>query len=187
MDLDRVEQAISPKTGAVVATSLFGYPVDLDRLNRIRARYPHIHIIQDCAHSFAAKWKGRPVHREGTAAIFGLNISKLLTSVFGGMVTTENEWLYTKLKKLSDQELKPASWKKRIRRLLYLASVYPIFLEPIYTLINQLERSGLLNHFVQYYDEKQIDMPPDYLERMCSLEACVGAENLKRYDSISDP
>lgn len=184
MDLDKAEQAISPKTGAIVATSLFGYPVDIDRLDQIRARNPHIHIIQDCAHSFAAEWNGRPVHREGTAAIFGLNISKLLTSVFGGMVTTENEWLYSRLKKLADQELRPASWKKRIYRLIYLASVYPTFFEPIYTLINQLERAGLLNRFVQYYDEKRIDMPPDYLERMCSLEARVGAENLKRYDSI---
>ena len=184
MDLDKAERAISRKTGAVVATSLFGYPVDTDRLENFRRCHPHIHIIQDCAHSFAAEWNGRPVNREGSAAIFGLNISKLLTSVFGGMVTTDNEGLHSKLKELAGQELRSPSWKKRISRLLYLASVYPTFFEPIYTLINQLERSGLLNRFVKYYDEKQIDMPPDYLERMCSLEARVGAENLKRYHSV---
>lgn len=184
MDLNKVEQAISSKTGAIVATSLFGYPVDLDKLNDIRARHPNIHIIHDCAHSFAVKWKECNVHLEGVAAVFGLNISKLLTSIFGGMVTTDSQTLYSRLKQLCELELKPASWKKRIRRLLYLATVYPTFYEPIYSFINQMERLGLLNRFVKYYDEKQIDMPPDYLERMCNLEARVGVENINRYNFI---
>ena len=49
MDLDLAEHAITEKTGAIIATSLFGYPVDIDRLESIRRRYPLIHIIQDCA------------------------------------------------------------------------------------------------------------------------------------------
>lgn len=184
MDLDLAEKAITEKTGAIIATSLFGYPVNLDRLDEIRNHYPHIHVIQDCAHSFAAKWKGRHVQKEGIAALFGLNISKTLTSIFGGMVTTDNNAIYENLKRQKDQRLKKTDWRKGFRRLIYLLGVYPTFWGPVYGLINRLERSGLLNYFVQYYDENKIDMPEDYLEELCGLEARVGLANLIRYKQI---
>lgn len=186
MDLDKAEKAITEKTGAVIATSLFGYPVDLDQLDEIRERHPHVHIIQDCAHSFAAEWNERPVQKEGIAALFGLNISKTLTSIFGGMITTDHEDVYANLKALRDQRLKKPDWRKSFRRFLYLLAVYPAFLGPVYGLINRVERSGLLGYFVKYYDETKIDMPPDYLEEICRVEARVGTVNIDRYETIID-
>jgi len=184
MDLNIAEQAINEKTGAIIATSLFGYPVNLDQLDEIRKRHPHIFIIQDCAHSFAAEWKGKPVQKEGIAALFGLNISKTLTSIFGGMVTTDNEDIYQKLKIIREQRLKRPRWEKGIRRLLYFLAVYPTFWGSVYSLINRMERSGLLNYFVQYYDESKIDMPIDYMEGMCGIETRVGTANIDRYETI---
>ena len=186
MDLNIAEKGINEKTGAIIATSLFGYPVNLDQLGEIRKRHPHIFIIQDCAHSFAAEWNGRPVQKEGIAALFGLNISKTLTSVFGGMITTDSEDIYQNLKTIREQKLKKPGWGKGIRRLLYLLAVYPTFWGPVYGLINRLERSDLLNYFVQYYDESSIDMPADYREEMCGVEARVGISNIDRYETIID-
>jgi len=186
MDLDRAEEAITAETGAIIATSLFGYPVDLDRLDEIRKHHPHIHIIQDCAHSFAARWKGRPVQKEGVAALFGLNISKLLTSIFGGMITTDDHALYHRLKTRRDERLKRPGWRKGFRRLLYLLALYPAFWGPLYGLINRLERWGLLNHFVKYYDETRIDMPLDYMEGMCGIEGRAGMANIARYETVID-
>lgn len=181
MDLDLAEEAITGKTGAIIATSLFGYPVDLDRLEALRRRHPDLLIIQDCAHSFAAEWQGRPVQQGGTAAIFGLNISKLLTSVFGGMVTTDDPALAARLRELRDREVRAPGAAKSLRRLLYLLAVYPAFLPPVYGLINRLERSGWLNRFVRYYDEGKIEMPGDYLEGMTGVEARVGLAQLGKY------
>jgi len=184
MNLDLVEKAISEKTGAIIATSIFGYPIDLDRLDEIRKRYPHIHIIQDCAHSFAAEWNGRFVHKEGIAALFGLNISKTLTSIFGGMITTDDEKLYIALKKTRSSFLKKPKWTKGLRRLFYLITVYPTFCETIYSIVNRLERTHFIDYFVRYYNEHKIDMPSDYLLQMTPLEARVGAENVKRFKTI---
>jgi perosamine synthetase len=184
MDLNIAEQAINEKTGAIISTSLFGYPVNLDQLDGIRKRHPHIFIIQDCAHSFAVKWNGRPVQKEGIAALFGLNISKTLTSVFGGMITTDNEDIYQKLKTIREQRLKRPGLGKGFHRLLYLLAVYPAFWGSVYGLINRLERLGLLNYFVQYYDDTKIDMPSGYFEGMCGVEARVGTANIDRYETI---
>ena len=184
MDMEKVDEVITEKTGALIATSIFGYPVNLDKLDKIRKDYPQVHIIQDCAHSFAAKWKGRPVQKDGIAALFGLNISKLLTSIFGGMITTDDQVLYSKLKQVRNNVLRPASWKKSIQRLIYLFAVYPTFSEGCYGIINRLERAGFLDQFVKYYDEFNIDMPGDYLEAMANVEARVGIANLSRYPDV---
>ncbi len=184
MDLDAAEDAINAGTGALVATSLFGFPVDLDRLDEIRRRHPRVNVIQDCAHSFAARWRERPVHPEGVAALFGLNASKLMTSIFGGMVTTDDDDLAARLRARAAERLRPATLGKSTRRLLYFLSLYPAFSRLVYGAVNRLERLGLLASFVRYYDEGEIDMPADHLEAMTAVEARVGRAQLRRYREI---
>jgi dTDP-4-amino-4,6-dideoxygalactose transaminase len=184
MDLDQVEKKITPRTGAVIATSIFGYPVDLGKLDKIRSRQPHVHIIQDCAHSFSAEWKGRPVQKEGVAALFGLNISKILTSIFGGMITTDYGRLYRRLKEHRDRSLRPAGRKKSLCRIIYFAAVYPAFWKHLYGIVNHLENSSMLNSFTRYFDEKKIDMPSDYQIQMSGVEAKVGIVQIEKYHDI---
>ena len=184
MDLDKVDEKITPRTGAIIATSLFGHPVDLDRLDKIRSRYPNIHIIQDCAHSFSADWNGRFVQKEGIAALFGLNISKILTSIFGGMITTDHGELYSRLKEKRDQSLQSASFKKHLSRILYLFAVYLAFGKPLYGIVNWLENFGMLNSFTRYFDEKKIDMPADFQIQISGAEAKVGIVQIGRYHDI---
>lgn len=184
MDLAAAERLVRDRTGALVATSIFGYPVDLDELEALSRRHPEVIVIQDCAHSFAAEWHGRPVHRAGVAALFGLNISKLLTSIFGGMVTTDDPILARRLRGLRDRRLAPSTWAKSMRRLLYLAAVYPAFTEAGYALVRAIERTGVLDTLVRYYDDDVIDMPADYLQAMSALESRVGRAQLARYPEI---
>ena len=185
MDLARAAGAVTSDTGAIVATSIFGYPCDLDQLEQIRQGQARgIPVIQDCAHSFGARWKGRPVQKAGIAAFYGLNISKLITSIFGGMITTDDEELYLRLKTLRAARLTPVSWRKSLARLGYILAVYPAFSAPVYAMTNWLERTGVLARFTKYYDESVIDMPADYLDAPAPVEARVGLANLERYDSI---
>ncbi len=100
------------------------------------------------------------------------------------MATTDDTLLAERLRTIRDTRLKPASLTKSLRRLLYLIAVYPTFWEPVYGFINWLERSGLLNRFVKYYDEEIIDMPSDYLEQMTCVEARVGIVQLAKYETI---
>ncbi|MCB1857565.1 MAG: DegT/DnrJ/EryC1/StrS family aminotransferase [Gammaproteobacteria bacterium] len=184
MDLGLVDQAITKGTGAIIATSVFGQPADLDALDVIRSTHPEIPIIQDCAHSFFCEWNGRPVHKAGLCAVYGLNISKIMTSIFGGIVTTDDSDFASALRAQREQILSPATILKSIKRLLYLISVYPAFTPTIYGLINRMERSGLLDKFVKYYDPGIIDMPEDYLQAMTPLEARVGTIQCYRYPDI---
>jgi len=186
MDLDKIESSINENTAAIIATSIFGYPVNLDQLMNLRRKYPHIKIIQDCAHSFRAEYKKRFVNNEGDAALFGLNISKLINSVFGGMVTTDDDNIALSLKKLRSKKVNVPALSKSIKRKLYFAATIPAFSLPIYGFVNLLERSHIIDQFIKYYDEKVIDMPKDFWEGMTNFEASIGIIQVTRYQDIVD-
>src|SRR5437867_10178831 len=69
MDPDSVERLVTSKTRAIVPTHLYGLPCDMDRLMAIAERHKLI-VVEDCAHSLRALYKGKPVGTFGTAALF---------------------------------------------------------------------------------------------------------------------
>lgn len=191
MDLDQLPAAINEKTRAIVATHLFGYPLDLDRLNDIVAdaesRYGQkIWVVQDCAHSFGADWKGRMVGTAGDAALYALNISKMMTSIFGGMLTFGDRKLAAKVREHRDRFFHAAPWYKPWLRRIYLAAATAAFNETVYGLTWWLqERTPLLNRLTKsYHLDEKIHFPPDAFERMLDVEAAVGLEQLKKYPEI---
>lgn len=191
MDLDLLPDAINEKTRAIVATHLFGYPLDLDRLESIVAeaesKYGHkIWVIQDCAHSFGAEWKGRMVGTSGDAALYALNISKMMTSIFGGMLTFSDKKLAAKVRLWRDRNFHAAPWYKPWLRRIYLLAVTAAFNETLYGLTWWLqEKTPLLDRLTKsYHLDEKIHFPPDAFERMLEVEAAVGLEQLKKYPKI---
>ena len=191
MDLDLLPKAINQRTRAIVVTHLFGYPLDLDRLESMVAhaesRYGHkIWVIQDCAHSFGASWKGRMVGTSGDVALYALNISKMMTAIFGGILTFQDKQLAQKIRAWRDERFKRPSWFKSWKRRAYLLAAMAAFNEKIYGLTWWLqEKTPLLNRLTKsYHLDDKIHFPPDALEHMLDLEAAVGLEQLKKYPEI---
>lgn len=180
MDLEAAERSIGPETRVLIATSIFGHPVDLDRLDALRARHPDIVVLQDCAHSFACEWRGRPVQATGSAAIFGCNISKVATSIFGGMVTSDDASLAERIRRRRDSRVAPPSRMRAAMRGLYFIAAATAFSPAGYWLVDLLRRTNLLSALEDYYDPDTIDMPPDHLIGMTGAEARVGAVQSER-------
>ena len=61
------EAAVTPRTRAVIPTHLFGTPCDMDAINAIAAKH-NIAVIEDCAQSTGARYKGRKVGAIGDHA-----------------------------------------------------------------------------------------------------------------------
>jgi dTDP-4-amino-4,6-dideoxygalactose transaminase len=191
MNLDQFADAINEHTRAVIPTHLFGYPMDIDRVQKIvkdaEAKYGHkIYIIQDCAHSFDARYKGKPVANAGDGAIFGLGISKQITSIFGGVFTTNNEVIAKKVRDFRDRNFRKPLWKKSLLRYLYLLAIYPAFQPAIYGFVYWIqEKTPFLNRLTKaYHLDEKIHFPPDYLDQMTNIEALVGLEQLKKYTIV---
>jgi len=193
MDLDLVPEAINENTRAIIATHTFGYAQDLDRLEAIvkeaEGRYGHkIWLMQDCCHAFGAEWNGRMIGTSGDVAVYAFNISKLMTSIFGGMLTFQDQELANKVRIWRDSHYEKANLFKAIKRRIYLLAIYVAFNEKIYGMTWWLqEKTPLLDHFTKsYHLDNKIHFPPDYLDQMLDVEAAVGLQQLKRYSDIVD-
>jgi len=191
MDLDLFRKAITPNTRAVLPTHIFGYPMDIDSIDQIvheaESNYGHrIYVIQDCAHSFEAEWQGRSVINAGDGALFGLNISKQITSIFGGMFTTNDEEIASKLLAFREKYYSEKTLLEKIARSIYLPMSVIAFTETVYGLTYWLQnKTGLLKGLTDaYHLDQKIIFPPDYLKCMAAVEAQVGNEQIKKYQHI---
>lgn len=189
MSLNLLEKAITDKTKCIVATHLFGFPMNVISLNQIvkkaEIKYGHkIYVIQDVAHSYGAFWNGTMVTKYGDASVFGSNISKLITSIYGGMVITNDDDLANKLNDFRNENIKKKSLGREIARLIYFLTVNVAFNTYVYSIVNWLERRGMLNRFTKYYDEGVIEFPNDWNYFPADIEARVGLVQLTKYDKI---
>jgi dTDP-4-amino-4,6-dideoxygalactose transaminase len=95
-DYAAIEAAVTPRTRAVMPVSLFGNPLDYDRLDAIKRRHGLV-IVEDAACSIGARWCGRPVGGFADASVFSFHPRKFITTGEGGLVTTDRddwaEWM----------------------------------------------------------------------------------------------
>lgn len=189
MCYEKLSSSITRNTGAIVVTHLFGYSMDVERIDKIVRQAEKkfgikIYVIQDLAHAYGTSFKGKMVSTYGDAAIFGCNISKIINSIFGGMVITNDYETSALLREYKNQNLKKPTAYKEFLRFLYLIASTIAFLPRVYRIINFLERNGILDRFTKYYKEDLIDFPKDWDEQPKKVEARVGRIQLKKYDSI---
>ncbi|MCX5829552.1 MAG: DegT/DnrJ/EryC1/StrS aminotransferase family protein [Deltaproteobacteria bacterium] len=92
IDYDALEQAITPRTKAIIPVSIFGNPLDYDRLNPIKEKHG-VYIIEDAACAIGAEYKGIRVGNYADISVFSLHPRKFITTGEGGMITTNHaEW-----------------------------------------------------------------------------------------------
>ena len=76
--------------------------------------------------------KLKPTKKELAEIEYAFNISKLLTCVFGGMLTFQDKQIAKKLRAFRDEEYQKPSFWKAIARRIYLLAIYPAFNELVY-------------------------------------------------------
>lgn len=89
IDVDKIEDRISPKTKAILAADIFGLPADWEELERISRKHD-LKLIEDSCEALGAEYKGRKVGAYGEAACFAFYPNKQITTGEGGVVVTDN-------------------------------------------------------------------------------------------------
>jgi dTDP-4-amino-4,6-dideoxygalactose transaminase len=102
IDPAKVEAAITSKTKAIVAVHLYGQSADLDPLKEIAKKH-NILLVEDAAQAHLAEYKGKPIGGQAAAASFSYYPGKNLGAYGeGGAVTTNDEALFNRVKKLRE-------------------------------------------------------------------------------------
>jgi dTDP-4-amino-4,6-dideoxygalactose transaminase len=102
IDANLVEQAITPRTKAIIPVHLYGQPAQLDDLLEVARRH-NLSLIEDAAQAHGAEYKGRRCGSIGDLACFSFYPGKNL-GAYGdaGAVTGNNEELLARVRKLRD-------------------------------------------------------------------------------------
>lgn len=96
LDPEMVNEKVSKDTGAILPVHMYGNPCNTKALSEI-AQDKNIPLVYDAAHALGSQCNGKQVGGFGDAEIFSLSPTKLLTSVEGGLITTNNDKLAEKL------------------------------------------------------------------------------------------
>ncbi|GAQ79171.1 hypothetical protein KFL_000250490 [Klebsormidium nitens] len=78
-----IEQAITPRTKAIVVMHYAGVACDMDEIWRVASKYG-VHVLEDAAHAFLGSYKGRPLGSLGTFGALSFHETKNITCGEGG-------------------------------------------------------------------------------------------------------
>lgn len=93
IDPNQIERKITKKTKAIIPVHLYGHPAEMDAVMDIAKRH-NLKVIEDCAQSFGAEYKGRKTGSFGDLGCFSFFPSKNLGCYGdGGMVITDDDGL----------------------------------------------------------------------------------------------
>ena len=115
LDPAAVEAAVTPRTKAIVAVDIYGYPCELDPLRAIAEQHG-LALIQDSCEALGAEYKGRRLGEHGPPAVFAFYPNKQITTGEGGMVTTHSKQEWLLLRSLRNQGRGDAGgWLEHVR------------------------------------------------------------------------
>jgi dTDP-4-amino-4,6-dideoxygalactose transaminase len=99
---ESIARVLTPRTKAVICVHLAGWPCDMDPIMEL-ARDRSLFVIEDCAQAAGAAYKGRSVGSIGHIAAWSFCQDKIITTGGeGGMVTTDDETLWSRVWSLKD-------------------------------------------------------------------------------------
>lgn len=183
IDPELIEKALTTRTKAIIVQHTFGEPANLEAIQKICKKH-HLLLIEDCAHSLSASYKGKKVGTFGDAAIFSFGRDKIISSVWGGMVTTNDNDLAKKIKLLQTKLPCPTLLQT------FQALCHPLLfalIKPIYRfkfgrgLLMFLQKIQLLPRVI-YPREKKGLKPKFFPQKMSNILARLALHQLKKLD-----
>src|SRR5690554_729426 len=99
IDALKIEEAITDKTSAILATHVYGNPCDVIAIEKIAKKHK-LKVIYDGAHAFGVEYKGKSIFEYGDISTCSLHATKLYHSTEGGFIVTKDEDLNSKLKRI---------------------------------------------------------------------------------------
>jgi dTDP-4-amino-4,6-dideoxygalactose transaminase len=181
MDLRALKRALTPHTGAVVATHMYGYPTDVDAI-RAAVGDEKVIIVEDSAqsiHLLSSESGGL----RGDLGLFSFGPGKPLSTFEGGVVVTNSSNFYEKIKAYRDKEMNRPLFKAQVKRWARFLVSYKLFRRGIYALWHQ-NRTKLIGSIDPEFNLTPDYMPDDMAMAYPDFQARLGLVQLSKLDLI---
>ncbi|MFW5983241.1 MAG: DegT/DnrJ/EryC1/StrS family aminotransferase [bacterium] len=90
LDPEKIEAAITPDTTAILPVHVYGYPCQMERIQRIADKYG-LNVIYDAAHTMGAKYRGKSIASLGDMSILSFHATKLFHTFEGGAIVSHDK------------------------------------------------------------------------------------------------
>jgi dTDP-4-amino-4,6-dideoxygalactose transaminase/nucleoside-diphosphate-sugar epimerase len=111
IDASKIEAAITPRTKAILSVHMAGQPCDLDKIRSIAQRNG-LTVIEDAAHAIGAEYHGQKIGTISEATAFSFYPIKNITTIEGGLLTTNDDELAERMRLLGNQGISRDAWMR---------------------------------------------------------------------------
>ena len=111
LDPDRVKEAITSRSKAIIPVHYAGYPCDMDAL-MIIAKDNNLYIVEDCAHAIETQYNGKSAGTFGDFGCFSFYVTKNLVTAEGGMILIKDKSMVSKIRSLCLHGMSDNAWKR---------------------------------------------------------------------------
>jgi len=118
IDVEKIEDAITPKTRAIMPVHLLGNPCDIKEIMEIASSHNLI-VIEDTCESYGATVKGKKVGSFGDISTYSFFFAHHITTIEGGMILTNNEDYYEVMK-----AMRAFGWIRDLKDKIKIAQQY---------------------------------------------------------------
>jgi len=105
IDIEKIESAITPKTTAILPVHIFGYPCDVNGIQRIADLYG-LRVIYDAAHAFGVEIDNTPIGNFGDISMFSFHATKIFHTAEGGALVFKDKNLKRRIEFLKNFGIK---------------------------------------------------------------------------------
>lgn len=124
LDVNHLAQKITPKTKAIIPVHLFGLAADMSAVNAL-AKQHGLWVVEDAACGFGSRYHGAHVGTLGDTGCFSFHPRKAITTGEGGMITTQDDALAEKLRRLRDHGAAMSDLQRHLGARPYLLADHP--------------------------------------------------------------
>ena len=96
IDVNKIENLITPNTSAILGVHVYGFPCDVNHIDRIAKKH-NLKVIYDAAHAFSTEINGQGIGTFGDITMFSFHATKLFNTIEGGCLTYNDENLKRKI------------------------------------------------------------------------------------------
>ena len=190
IDVTKIEAAISNKTRAIVPTHLYGQPCDMAEIMRLAEKH-NLTVIEDCAQSAGASYRGRKVGTFGHASLFSFQLLKGINTYGGGMALASDDVLAERIRAQAESEppqptgdLIKRLWLGMTARSLVSPKGFSFWGFPIgavASLVGNYDYSKYIWEKIRPLDP----FPRVYRQRYSNVQAIIGLRSLAKLDDFN--
>jgi dTDP-4-amino-4,6-dideoxygalactose transaminase len=188
---EHVAKKLSEKTGAVLATHLFGRPCPIEEIVAL-AKPRGIRVIEDCAHACGVRVGGRLTGTFGDIGVFSFAEGKNMPCFGGGAIATRNDRIAQRAERILSQASRPSEGDSLklavsiwVKHVLTQPAVFGLTAYPMLR-IKEIMGQALMDSEVGDDLLERFAASKPQVVAMTNLQAAIGLRQLDRIDAFNE-